>query len=734
MRSARFWKNRLLYLVMLAPLFVSTSAVAGKVELGGLRSKASHDQFIVRFKTASAERQSPAARQRKLDAVAAQFGLHKGLQIALKQKLRMATGADVVRVSRKLDREAAANLMRQIALDPNVEYVEVDARVRAVLTPNDPYYGSQWAYPGFRTQNGVTTVGINAEPAWNMAAGDGIVVAVIDTGTVYHHDFSGSVWGYDFITDPWTARDGDGREYYSLDEGDWSTASECDPYQPQSSWHGAHVSGIVAAYANNAKGVAGTAFRANVQPVRVLGRCGGDMSDVVDSIVWASGGAVDGVPANQNPAEVINLSLSAPGACGPSLQDAINSAVSRGTTVVVAAGNDNIDVANVQPASCQNVITVAAVGTNGDRSVWGATSASNYGQGVDIAAPGTNILSTTHNSTTVRINPPTDASLYEYKSGTSMAAPFVSGVVALIQSVAKTPRTPAQIESLLKATAHPFPNPQGVPIGTGILDAYAAVASVVATDGDGQIIGMGGKCLDAAGGGTGNGTPIQVWSCNGFSQQKWFATVSGAGLMGVPSGRNLDAVGYGITDGTRLQLWGATGASNQAWRFTNSAIVGVGGKVMDAVNGGSANGTKLQLWDSLGNPQQTWNFRPDTGAIYGIGGRCLELSSGGSGGVMSVYIWDCTGGERQKWALGANGSIVGAFGMCLEAAGSGNGSQLRATACNGSPNQRWFLRGEIRGVQSNKCLDDPSAGQADGSLVHLWTCHGGLNQRWEFHH
>src|SRR5207342_3925393 len=102
----------------------------------------------------------------------------------------------------------------------------------------------------------------------------------------------------------------------------------------------------IAAVTNNAKGVAGVAYGAKIVPARVLGTCGGYDSDIADAMIWASGGTVSGVPANANPAEVINLSLGGTGACSSTTQAAINSAVSRGTTLAIAAGNDNTNVSN----------------------------------------------------------------------------------------------------------------------------------------------------------------------------------------------------------------------------------------------------------------------------------------------------------------------------------------------------------------------------------------------------
>ncbi|MCX7564694.1 S8 family serine peptidase, partial [Xanthomonadaceae bacterium XH05] len=107
----------------------------------------------------------------------------------------------------------------------------------------------------------------------------------------------------------------------------------------------------VAAVANNDNGIAGVAFGAKIQPVRVHGRVGGHDSDIAEAIVWASGGTVSGVSANATPAKVINLSLGGSGSCGSTFQNAITGAVSRGSVVLIAAGNDNMNVSNASPAN-----------------------------------------------------------------------------------------------------------------------------------------------------------------------------------------------------------------------------------------------------------------------------------------------------------------------------------------------------------------------------------------------
>src|SRR5690606_956400 len=206
-----------------------------------------------------------------------------GQKMDLQQLRRTATGADVIRTARKLDRIEAAALMRQIAADPNVEYVEVDQLMKPTMTPNDTHYASnQWHY--FEAAGG-----IKADQAWDVSTGQGIVVAVLDTGITNHSDLNANVIaGYDMISDASIAGDGNGRDSNPAGSGDAYNGGAC-------SWHGTSVAGTVAAGTNNNKGVAGVAPNARIQPVRVLGKGGGYTSDIADGIIWASGGSVPGV-------------------------------------------------------------------------------------------------------------------------------------------------------------------------------------------------------------------------------------------------------------------------------------------------------------------------------------------------------------------------------------------------------------------------------------------------------
>jgi serine protease len=415
------------------------------------------DRIIVKYRATAAGEIARQTQGRSAELSAQRFGL------AMNHVRTTALGSQVLKVDRRLSLAEAERLAADIAAsDPAVEYAEPDRIMRRMLTPNDPRYNEQWHY--FEAAGG-----INAPTAWDKATGTGVVVAVLDTGVRAHADLAANLLpGYDFISDAFVGNDGNGRDGDASDPGDWINAGECGPGDPAtfeaSSWHGTHVAGTVAARTNNALGVAGVAFNARVVPARVLGKCGGSTSDIADAIVWASGGTVSGVPANPNPAKVINLSLGGGGACGATFQNAINSARSRGTSVIVAAGNSNVNAQNASPANCNGVVTVAATGRTG-----GKASFSNFGAVVEVAAPGgSGILSTLNAGQT---GPGADS--YASYNGTSMATPHVAGVVALMLS-ARSTLTPDQVTQILQSTARPFPATCSQ-CGSGIVNANAAV-------------------------------------------------------------------------------------------------------------------------------------------------------------------------------------------------------------------------------------------------------------------
>ena len=466
------------------------------------------DRLLVRYRARPGVVALDAAKRQAADAAILRAGLGtraagRGpapLQVA--QLRRASAGYEVLRLSRRLSAQELGRLRDELAADPSVEAVHVDrllrptgllrapATVSPSFVPDDEFFAShQWHLQG-------SAGAINVASAWDRSTGEGTVVAVLDTGILPDHpDFAGNLLpGYDFISDAFVSRrDSDARVPGALDYGDWNpVAGECYQNSPviDSSWHGTHVAGTVAEATHNRIGGAGVAFDAQVLPVRVLGRCGGYGSDIADAIAWASGGEVYGMPANPHPAEVINLSLGGQGACDGLTQAAIDGAVARGSVVVVAAGNQMSNADQFTPANCANVVVVGANRITGGRAWY-----SNYGAAVDLAGPGGGgdedpgnggwngyVLQAGYDG---RTTPSSGQYVYMGLAGTSMAAPHVSGIAALVQSglalAGRDPLTPAAMHELLQATTRPFnvPPPAHMPIGVGIADATRALAKAL---------------------------------------------------------------------------------------------------------------------------------------------------------------------------------------------------------------------------------------------------------------
>lgn len=285
--------------------------------------------------------------------------------------------------------------------------------------PNDPAFVQRlhWHY-------GMLPSGMNAVGAWSVTKGKAdIVVAVVDTGILFDHsDLRSSkniLKGFNFVSR------GRGRGPDATDTGSSENA--------RSSWHGTHVAGTVGAVStNNGLATSGVNWLVKVLPVRVLTDEGGTTTDIADGIRWAAGLPVSGVPINTTRAHVINLSLGSKVPCEMNmvLADAIYEATSAGSVVVAAAGNDSIDIKRVSPAGCSHVISVAASDHEGQLARY-----SNFGD-VTILAPG--------GDNRKRIGPDIPAGIWSAVkataanpqgfaslNGTSMAAPHVSGAIAL---------------------------------------------------------------------------------------------------------------------------------------------------------------------------------------------------------------------------------------------------------------------------------------------------------------
>lgn len=508
-----------------------------------LAADARDGRVIVKFKSdaslvAQARIQSAAGSSPSAEAVAQRLqaratGLGHRHGLALRAGRAIDGRTQVVMA----DGVASTALAARLAQDPEVEYAVVDARARRLRVPSDPLYGpspapangpaaGQWylkppatlANPQTLVTGDERVAAIDAQRAWDITTGHpSVIVAVLDTGVrTDHPDLAGKLLpGFDMISDPELANDGDGRDSDPSDPGDWINAADIatpdfsDCEISDSSWHGTMTAGLVAAATNNAAGMAGAGWRVRVLPVRVLGKCFGYQSDIVAGMRWSVGIEVPGLPINANPAKVVNLSLGHAGACDSTYADAVADVRARGAVVVASAGNSTGHAVNA-PANCSGVIGVAAV-----RHIGTKVGFSDVGPEMTIAAPGGNCVNltgaclfpilTTGNSGTTTPGTALYTDSFNISVGTSFSAPLVSATVALMMTANRT-LTPDQVKTALQSTARPFPT-SGAPAdpdtgaiqqcqapnsaveqlqcycttatcGAGLLDARAAVASV----------------------------------------------------------------------------------------------------------------------------------------------------------------------------------------------------------------------------------------------------------------
>ncbi len=494
--QARALVNRVRMLpdVLYASIETAAGASAGTTQRKAAAQGPLVRRMIVKYKDPAVSRDAEADRPLPPGLVA-RLATLAGQPVAHDHP--MSAGAFVVRLFQGLPPGQAESLAKFMETDTAIDYAEPDYLRQIAFVPNDTYYASsQWDLQSPPAEPG----SVDLPAAWDLTTGStSIVVGIIDTGILPHPDLTGRyLAGYDMIVDPMVANDNDpstctvpgtcsSRDANPSDPGDWITSTESASGYFQgcpvsnSSFHGTHVAGTIGAASNNGTGVAGTNWVSKILPVRVLGKCGGYTSDIADAIVWASGGSVPGVPANPNPARVLNLSLGGTGSCDTATQTAINTALAAGTVVVVAAGNSNSDASGFTPANCNGVITVAATGRQGQRA-----SYSNYGATVEISAPGGSdgqaILSTLNSGTT---SPNPSGYNYVYYMGTSMATPHVTGIASLMLSLDPS-LTPAQVLATIQSTARAFPTGTvrdctTALCGAGIVDAAAALRALVST-------------------------------------------------------------------------------------------------------------------------------------------------------------------------------------------------------------------------------------------------------------
>ena len=317
--------------------------------------------------------------------------------------------------------------------DPNVEYAQPNHLISLSFTPNDPFFSSagSWGQP---YEDLWALRHINMESAWDISGGNGVIIAVVDTGLDYNHgDIAANVWNN--VGDiPGNGIDDDGNGFVDDVRG-WDFANPGnDPIDLNG--HGTHVAGTIAALGDNNVGVVGVAFQAQIMPVKGLNDDGNGLSsDLANALIYAA----------ENGADIINNSWACSGPCpsNPVVEDAVRFAYGLGVASIFAAGNNSADVVDFSPQNMPETIVVSAV-TKTDTSA----SFTNFGQDIDVSAPGAATDSSPPSfdpfrailslkSADAKPNFTGNGQLvvstdYVRQAGTSMAAPHVSGLAGLI--------------------------------------------------------------------------------------------------------------------------------------------------------------------------------------------------------------------------------------------------------------------------------------------------------------
>ena len=459
---------------------------------------------------------------------------------------RLSGRAHLIRLDQPVTPSEAHAIAARLRHSGEVMNAEPDMMMHADSIPiNDPAYSAspgQWHY---MAPAGNNLGGADLPGSWDLTLGsETIDVAVLDTGYRPHADLQSMLPGYDFIAYAATANDGDGRDADASDPGDFVAAGECarGSAATHSSWHGTHVMGTIAALMNNGLYGTGIAPHVRILPVRVLGKCGGYTSDIADGMRWAAGIDVPNVPHNAYPARIINLSLGSAGTCSDTFQRAINDVNALGAIVVISSGNGASNAVN-QPANCRGALAITAHAVDGDNAEY-----ANVGPEILVSAPGGGCgtlaadcysVYSSNGSAVYSLGnagittPGLDTGVW--KIGTSMAAPHVSGTIALMLSLnASLDR--AEIISMLRASARPPPLSGACALvanaglcGAGLLDGLAAVNAlsargpVIQMETDSQVVAPSANVLLRASVRAADGHPVVSY--------QWRAAASNPGTV-----------------------------------------------------------------------------------------------------------------------------------------------------------------------------------------------------------
>ena len=653
-------------------------------------------------------RNSLSSMDNKVDLSAAKrlFDAEEKFRASVQEKTAKFTESDFDKIYQTLDEaerplyrmwhidvkedQNVEELLEEIKNHPNVEFADVDELNVLYFNPNDPLYDKLYGLDK-----------IDSPHAWDTSQGEGVVVAVLDTGVNYNHpDIKNNMW-----------KDQNGKFGYDFSDND------SDPIDYHG--HGTHVAGTIAATGNNNTGIIGVAPKAKIMAVKIF-------PNATDSVIArALKYAVD------NGAKVLNNSWGPQGrrASAPVLEAAVNYVHSKGGICVFAAGNANDDAQFYSPANMNTTITVGASDSNDNRA-----SFSNFGNKVDVAAPGVDILSLKHNDTG-----------YTKKSGTSMASPHVAGAVALLLSK-KTSLDFEEVRDRLKNTSDPISTDKS--IGEGRINTYALLNDVLS--GDYTIQQKSNNRFLDAHESSGNDFSAVTRTAQNNNTQRWKFTQVGTvcTIQQKSNNRFLDAHASSNNDFSAVTRT-AQNNNTQRWVFMHSPEnlstytiqQLVNGRFLDAY-GSSGKDFSAVTRTAQNNDTQKWILAPLGADTYTIqqkhNDRFLDAHTS-SGNDFSAVTRTAQNNNTQRWILKPVGKVYTiqqkSNGRFLDAhTSSGKDFSAVTRTAQNNNTQYWVVMAESQGytiqqLHNARFLDAHQSSSKDFSAV-TRTTQNNNTQRW----
>jgi len=649
-------KNKLCCMALLFAGLLFATPVLAVMEQTSIPPDGAYDGVLVKFKTGvSQTRMNRAFRM-------------SGSQQHRTFRSRLVRGLTRARLGRGNSLSAT---LRNLRSNRDVEYAEPNYILHTYATPNDPRFGSLWGMHNTGQTGGVVDADIDAPEAWDLQTGGNVIIAVVDTGVDYNHsDLRDNIWNNSEEI-PNNGSDDDGNGFVDDVRG-WDFANN-DNNPMDDNDHGTHLSGSIAASGDNGAGVVGVNWSARIMPLKFMDGTGaGTSADAIAAIEYAV----------NNGAQVINASWGG-GPFSSAMLNAISAANDAGVLFVAAAGNESANNDNTPDyPSGYNLPNVISVAATDDADTLAGFS--NFGaNSVDLGAPGVNILSTVRNNGYASFN------------GTSMAAPYVAGVAALV--VANNPGIGiSALRAALLDNTDAVADLSGRTVTGGRVNAFKALGGttppptpVVTVTPDNTSVIVSGSVQFSANG----GDAPYVWS------------VADTRVGSISANGNFTGLAVGIT---RVNATDANGVRS------NDATVSVSNTAVISISPNTVSlrvGETLTLSASGGNAPYSWVS--NSPGVVTIGASSGVLTAQNTG-ATTVTVTDNSGTTANSGAITVTAAPPVTVSVSPNTGSLVVGATLQFSANGGSAPYSWSVSDDsIARIDSNGVL----TGRAAGSVI-----------------